>query len=137
MDEPIELAARYVAVWVEPDATRRRAAIHDLWAKDGVHLLQPPREIQDAGAALGLVATLEARGHEALERRVRQAYEAFVAPGVQTFRLRDAPARLGDVVTLTWEMVPTHGGEATAIGLDVLLLDGDGRILADHQFIQR
>lgn len=70
MSDPKELADRYVALWIEPDADRRRAAIRELWPRGGVHLLQPPRELRDAASALGLVSMMEARGHDALEVRV-------------------------------------------------------------------
>jgi AraC-like DNA-binding protein len=65
-----ELADRYVALWNEPDADRRRAAIAELWTEDGVHVLQPPQEIRDVAARSGpgLTARLEARGPRMAER---------------------------------------------------------------------
>jgi hypothetical protein len=39
--DPKELVDRHVAVWIEPDADRRRKAIAELWSEDGVQLLQP------------------------------------------------------------------------------------------------
>ena len=46
------------------------------------------------------------------------------------------PARpLHNVVTFGWEMVPTGGGEAAGSGFEVIVLDGEGRIDSDHQFI--
>lgn len=135
MGDPKELADRYAALWMEPDADERRTAIGELWAEDGVHLLQPPQEMLDAGAALGFEPALEARGYDALELRVTSPYEEFVAPGKFVFRSRDDAARLGDVVKFTWEMVPAGGGEAEGVGLEILVLDGEGRILTDHQFI--
>lgn len=33
-------------------------------------------------------------------------------------------------------MVPTGGGEVAGIGLEILILDEDGRIKTDHQFIE-
>lgn len=62
--DPKELVERYVAVWIEPDADRRRKAIAELWTEDGVQLLQPPQEIREAAAALGVTPTLEARGYD-------------------------------------------------------------------------
>jgi hypothetical protein len=135
MSDPRDLADRYVALWIEPDPDRRCQTIRDLFASDGSHLLQPPRGLSDAAAALGFVPTLRAHGYAALEVRVTHAYEEFVAPGQLTFRLRDEPVRLGDVVKFTWEMVPTGGGDAVGAGLEVLLVDEGGRILVDHQFI--
>ncbi|MGC5009709.1 hypothetical protein ACLQ2R_02985 [Streptosporangium sp. DT93] len=131
-----ELVGRYVAVWNEPDPELRREAVAGLWAKDGVQVLQPPREIRDAAGALGLTAVLEARGHEELEVRVTRSYEEFVAPGAFLFRSRDNADRLGDIVKFNWEMVPTGGGEPAGVGLEILVLDEDGRIRTDHQFIE-
>ena len=34
--DPKELVDRYVAVWNQPDAERRRKAITQLWTEDGV-----------------------------------------------------------------------------------------------------
>ena len=80
------LAERYAAVWNEPDADRRRSRIHELWTADAVHVLRPPEEIRKAAFDLGFDRpALEARGHEALEFRVRQAYQEFVAPGTFDF----------------------------------------------------
>jgi hypothetical protein len=135
--DPKELADRHVAVWKEPDATRRRNAIRELWTEDGAHILQPPQEIRQPAAALGMTPTLEARGHHALEVRVTRAYQEFIAPGEFSFGARDNAARLHDVVKFNWEMVPTGGGAVAAVGLEVLVLDDDGRIRVDHQFIEQ
>jgi len=132
-----ELVSRYVAVWTEPDAELRRKAIQELWAEDGAHILQPPQEIRQAAAGLGFPsATLQARGHDELEARVTRSYQDFVAPGQLTFQARDNADRLHNVVKFTWDMVPAGGGEAAGTGLEILVLDEDGRIEADYQFIE-
>jgi hypothetical protein len=33
-------------------------------------------------------------------------------------------------------MVPVGGGEVAAVGLEILVLDDDGRIRTDYQFIE-
>jgi hypothetical protein len=134
--DPKELADRYVAVWNEPDADRRRKAITQLWTQDGVQLLQPPQEVREAAMRLGLTPTLEARGHDELKVRVTRSYEEFIAPGKFVFRARDNVARLRNVVKFNWEMVPTGSGEAAGAGLEILILDDDGRIQIDYQFIE-
>jgi hypothetical protein len=135
--DPRELVRRYVAVWHEPDAELRRKAIRELWAEDGAHILQPPQEIRQAAAGLGFPSTtLRARGHDALEVRVTRTYQDFVAPGTYTFQAQDNADRLGNVVKFNWEMVPAGGGEAAGAGLEILLLDEDGRITTDYQFIE-
>ena len=132
-----ELADRYVRLWNEPDPRMRHRAVRDLWAPGGRQVLQPPQELRDAAAGLGFpAATLEVRGHQELDVRVGRAHADFVAPGAYAFRRRGEPVHLQDVVVLTWEMVPVAGGAAAAIGRDVLLLDDDGRIRVDYQYVE-
>ena len=132
---PQDLADHYIALWTQPDAELRRKAIRDLWAEDGAHILWPPVEIREAAAVLGFDSTtLEAHGYGALEARVTRSYERFIAPGQYTFRPRGDAVRLRNVVKFTWETVPTSGGEAVSGGLEVLVLDDDGRIKADYMF---
>ena len=132
-----ELTRRYVAVWNEPDAALRRKAIQELWTEDGAHILQPPAEFRQAAAGLGFgSAALEARGYDELETRVTRSYADFVAPGEYTFRPRDNADSLRNLVKFNWEMVPSGGGEAVAVGLEILVLGPDGRIEADYQFIE-
>ncbi|GAA1614654.1 MULTISPECIES: hypothetical protein [Kribbella] len=130
-----ELANRYVAVWNEPDADVRRASVEELWTEDGVHLLEPPEEVVKRAAEIGVTASLEARGHDELVRRVSTAYGEFVAPGQYEFVPNGKAVVLRDVVKLRWAMVPAGGGEVLGGGTDVLLLAPDGRIRADYQFI--
>ncbi|WP_336214064.1 hypothetical protein [Nonomuraea sp. LPB2021202275-12-8] len=133
--QPQELAERYIAVWVEPDVESRRKAIQELWAEGGAHILQPPQEIREVAAKLGFDhTTLEAHGWDEIERRVTRAYADFVAPGEFTFQAAGDAVRLKDVVKFGWSMVPVGGGEAVGGGLDVLVLDGDGRIAEDYMF---
>jgi hypothetical protein len=137
MTDPGELADLYFALWNEPDPDRRRELIVELWSEDGVHILQPPQEMREIAArpGIGLAATLEARGHAALEARATTVYEEFVARGAFSFRQRDNVERVADVVKFNWEMVTTDG-EVAAVGLGFLVLAPDGRIRRDYQFIE-
>ncbi|MFJ8435372.1 hypothetical protein ACIQ9P_29155 [Kitasatospora sp. NPDC094019] len=129
------IADRYVALWNQPDPERRRRAIEELWAADGVHLLQPPADLRERAAELGFTETvLEARGHDALERRVTRAYEEFVGGGEYAFRGHGEAVRVGDAVRLTWVMVRPGEDEVLGGGVDLLVLDRDGRIATDYQF---
>ncbi|HEY5205430.1 MAG TPA: hypothetical protein VIJ63_12630 [Roseiarcus sp.] len=109
------LADLYVAAWNEPDAARRSSAIAALWAPDA----------SGRGRAGGYAAltklTLAAPGKGVQREGVR--YRA--AP---TARLR------GDVVTFRWEMLLADSETVLAGGLEFLIVDDDGRILADHPF---
>jgi hypothetical protein len=130
-----ELSHRYASVWNEPDAERRRQLIGELWAEDGVQLLQPPEAVVATASALGVTPTFEVRGHAALENRVTRAYEDFVAPGKHVFRTRPDAVALAGVVKFHWDMVSLADGEPVGGGLELLVLDGDGRIRTDYQFI--
>jgi hypothetical protein len=80
--------------------------------------------------------TLEVRGYAAIQTRAARAYQEFVAPGEYVFRPRDNAARLRNIVEFNWEMVSTTTGEVAGVGLEVLVLDDQGRITVDYQFIE-
>jgi hypothetical protein len=105
------LAEKYVALWNEPDAGRRRRMIAELWTEDGRHILQPPQEIRGIAAQPGIAMTaiLEARGYEEIEARAASAYEHWVGSEGLSFRGRDDADRLGDVVKFHWEAVAKDG----------------------------
>lgn len=133
-----ELADRYVALWNEPDPATRSALIRELWAPDGNQVLvDPPEAIRDAAAALAFpVPPLEVHGYDALEARVTRAYEMFVEPGEHVFEAAGEPfVLLSNVIGFRWSMVSTATREVVGGGLDVVALDGEGRIRTDHQFI--
>ncbi len=130
------LADRYVALWNEPDADRRRRTIAELWTENGRHFLQPPQEIRAVAAqpGIGLTAILEARGYEEIEARVASAHEHWVASEGLSFRRRDDAERLGDVVKFHWEALD-KGGELVVVGLHFLVLAADGQIERDYTFV--
>jgi len=119
MNEAQKLANRYIAVWTETDPAARRKAIEELWAPDGLHY----------------VATREARGYEALEERIIGSHEKWVRDGGNRFRAASNAQSLRNVVTFNWEMIPAQGDAVLAVGLEFLILDENGRILIDYQFI--
>lgn len=133
--DPQHLADRYLTQWTLPDAAERRAAVERLWAEDGTHVLHPPAEIREIAAGLGFRhTTLEAQGYDAIEARVAQSYERFVEKGGFTFRARADAVRLNGMVKFGWVTVSTETGDVVGGGLDILVLDDDGRIKADYMF---
>jgi hypothetical protein len=136
MTDMHELPEKYVALWNEPDADRRRRTIAALWTEHGRHVLQPPEEIRAIAARPGiaLTAILEARGHAEIEARAASAYEHWVGSEGLRFRGRDDADRLGDVVKLHWEAVAADG-DVFAVGLSFLVLAADGRIERDYTFV--
>jgi hypothetical protein len=114
-----ELAARYVAVWNEPDATARDASVATLWGAD----------------ARAFTSANEYVGVDAITGRVATAYEKFVAEQGYVFRALGPAEAHHDGVRIRWEMAPFAGGDAVSGGIQFLLLDADGRIRLDYQFI--
>jgi hypothetical protein len=134
-----DFAEVYIAVWNEPNPDRRRRRIAELWAPGGGQVLvDPPQEVRAAADYHQfLVPPLEVHGYEALDARVSRAYDNFVAAGEYRFAAGAAPARLlPHVVSIPWAMVSVAGGEHAGGGVNVLELDGDGRIRLDYQFIE-
>jgi hypothetical protein len=114
-----EFAARYTAVWNEPDTATRDAAVAGLWG----------------AAARAYTGENEYAGLDAITRRVAAAYEKFVAGQGFVFRPLGPADAHHDAVRIRWEMTPAAGGDAVSGGVQFLLLDTDGRIRSDYQFI--
>jgi hypothetical protein len=112
-------AQRYIAVWNEPDPELRRKAIAELFAVDAVHLT-PSQEV---------------RGHEELEVRIGTAYEKWVKPGGHVFRAAPNANGHHDAVRFNWHMVHLASDTVVSVGFDFIILDQDGLIVSDHQFV--
>jgi hypothetical protein len=110
---------RYVELWNEPDAEQRRATIEQLWAPRGANY----------------TASMEAIGYDALDRRVTAAYDSYVGSGQYRFRTGAPAIAHHGAARVQWEMVNVADGEVAAVGLEFLVLDDDGRIGSDHQFL--
>jgi hypothetical protein len=109
---------RYLEMWNEPDALRRRATVEALWRAD----------------ATNSTASLHAVGHDEIFARVTRAHDAFVGTREHRFRLHEPPAAHHGAVRVWWEMVAVADGTIAALGQEFLVLDDDGRIVSDHQF---
>ncbi|MGI5324442.1 hypothetical protein [Actinomadura nitritigenes] len=112
-----DIARRYVAVWSEPDAGRRRAAIAALWAEDGVELVESAR--------FG--------GHAELEDRITEAYDEFVVGHRYTVVSAGDVFAHHDAVTFTVRLVAEDGDVAWAARV-FLVLGEDDLIRYDYQF---
>jgi hypothetical protein len=88
-----------------------------------------------ARPGIGMTATLEARGHAALEARATSVYDGWVVGEGFHFRRRANVGRIADVVKFNWEAISADG-EVAAVGLAVLVLAPDGRIRLDYEFIE-
>ena len=119
MIEANQIVERYVALWNEPDTDKRRVEIGALWAPDGLHYAK----------------SHTCHGYAALESRVTRSYERSIAPGLNIFRHANNIEAHHNVVRFHWHMQRKSTEEIVATGQELLVLDDDGRIRADYQFI--
>jgi hypothetical protein len=142
-----DLADKYVAVWNESNAQRRRQQIAALWVPDGQHYryLAVSNE-SDAQRRRRQIAALwvpdgqhyvdvrEARGYAALEQRIAGSHNKNVRDAGHHFRAAKDARMLRDIVIFHWEMLSAED-RAVAWGFQVLNVDDDGCILVDYQFV--
>ena len=101
------IADRYIALWNEPDAGRRRALATAAWSPDGRYA-DP---------------LMSGQGPDGIAAMIERARGQF--PG-HAFALRGEPDGHGPFLRFTWVLAP-HGGAPIAGGTDVARLDGEGR----------
>ena len=115
-----EVIDRYVAVWNEPDATARRHAIERLWREDAVYTN----------------ALAQRRGHDAIAAGVTFSHDKWVGTG-HAFRCGRIDEH-HNVIRFVWHMYgPSDAEGPVSTGTNFIILDDDGRIAADHQFVDR
>ena len=118
MNDYTELATRYLAVWNEPDADKRRAAIAELWTEDG-------------GYTDPLVAVT---GHDGIDAVVSGAREQF--PGF-AFSLLGAVDGHHDVARFQWGLAPEGAAEPVVVGFDIAVVAEDGRLRSVLGFLDK
>jgi hypothetical protein len=114
-----EMIRSYVASWNESDPAKRDLTIEQTWSPDGIY-----RNV-----------TAEFEGYDGIARAVTAAHDAFVANGF-VFTLSNVDTN-HDAVRYRWEMRPASGGEPDSIGTHVAAVGTDGRLVSDHQFIDK
>ncbi|HTW34986.1 MAG TPA: hypothetical protein VMD53_10245 [Rhizomicrobium sp.] len=115
-----EFVERYVAVWNEPDESVRRARVAELWARDGAHFTNAS----------------EARGHEAIAETIARIFDRYVGGSGFNFRALNGVDAHHSTVKFYWALMPAGGGMARAVISNFLVLDDEGRIRADYEFIE-
>jgi hypothetical protein len=115
-----KLVNDYVSVWNESDTGIRQKKITELWAKGGFHFTQ----------------SIESHGYAEIEDRITKAHEKLVKTGGFIFKSLGNADGHHNTVKFNWEMIPATGGDTLTIGFDFLILDDNGRIHVDYQFIE-
>ena len=115
-----ELVERYVAIWNESDEAARRAGVVQLWADGGAHF----------------TSQSESRGYDEIAARITRNFDRFVSAGDYRFRSLNNICAHHGTVKFNWAMMPSNGGMAELVGFDFFVLDEEGKIQSDYQFIE-
>lgn len=107
MSEPTELIDRYIAMWNEGDAAKRRDLIAAVWTADASYV-DP---------------LMQGEGHAGIDAMVRGVQERF--PGHRFTRTSEVDAH-HDCLRFTWELGPA-GGAPIVKGIDFGVTDS-GRL---------
>ncbi|HWD02401.1 MAG TPA: nuclear transport factor 2 family protein [Amycolatopsis sp.] len=108
---------RYIAIWNETDAGRRRELVAEVFTPDAAYT-----------DPLGSV-----EGHDGIDGFIGGAQAQFAG---LTFSLPAAPDAHHDLARFQWHLSAPGGGEPLAIGFDVVELVG-GRISKVHGFLDK
>ncbi|SCG49974.1 nuclear transport factor 2 family protein [Micromonospora coxensis] len=112
------LVDRYLAVWNEPDAEARAAAVASLFTPDATYT--------DPLAAV--------RGHQEITAVVTGVRDTFPGHVLRRHGIVDGHH---DVVRFGWELVAAEGGDPVVVGFDVAVCDPDGRVRVVHGFLDK
>jgi hypothetical protein len=114
-----EFITRYVATWNEPDADVRCKLIAGIWS-ERASLYNRIKEYH---------------GHAGVEAAVKRSYDLFGSRGF-LFRPREQPVSHHNAIRFTWEMITPADGAVDSIGTQFLILEDDGRVRLDYQFVE-
>lgn len=117
MTDTRDLVDRYLAIWNERDAERRKALIVQTWTEDATYVDPAMR-----GA-----------GHDGIDAMIAGAQAQF--PGFE-FRLLGEPDAHGDRLRFRWTAGPAQG-PTIVDGADFAVVSGDGRLASVSGFIDR
>jgi hypothetical protein len=115
-----EFITQYVAIWNEPDRDVRRQWIAGTFS-DRASLFNRIKEYH---------------GHAGIEAAVQRSYDLFGSRGF-LFRAREEPVSHHGAIRFKWEMITAAGSDVDSLGTQFLVLDVDGRIRLDYQFIEK
>ncbi|MFF4321179.1 nuclear transport factor 2 family protein [Streptomyces sp. NPDC001568] len=118
MSDLIDTVTKYLALWNEGDADRRAAGVADLFTSEAPYI--------DPLAAV--------EGHEGIAAVLTGAREQFEC---LSFELHGTVDTHHNVARFQWALVTGPGAEPMAIGFDVLVTDGAGRITGVYGFLDK
>jgi hypothetical protein len=107
MTEAATIASRYIALWNETNANRRKDLLANLWAEDGTYI-DP---------------LMQGSGHSQIDALISAVHQRF--PEFR-FALIDQPDGYGEHVRFSWQLGP-EGADGPIKGTDFATLD-NGRL---------
>jgi hypothetical protein len=102
------LVERYLAIWNERDATRRRALIAQSWTEDASYI-DP---------------LMHGDGHAGIDAMIQAVQDRFVGHRFHLLKQADA---YGNYIRFSWELAP-EGGAMLVGGSDFATVADDGRL---------
>ncbi len=115
MSSPEQVVERYIAMWNEPDQTRRRELVSQALTDDATYI-DP---------------VMTGEGVDGITAMIGGAQQQF--PGLQ-FRLTSGPDAHHDRLRFGWSL-GEDGGAPVALGVDFAILADDGRMQAITGFL--
>ena len=112
-----EIIERYLAVWNETDAVKRRELVDAVWAPDGSYT-DPLADVRGREAIDGLIGA------------VQQQFPGFV------FTLGGTVDAHHDQARFSWHLGPEGAAEPVVIGFDVAVVEQD-RIGSVYGFLDK
>ena len=118
MSQLSEAVNAYLTAWNQREPEARSSAIAEIWSPFGTYI--------DPLAAVS--------GPAGLDQMIAAAQQQFPTMAFVRGSLYEEHH---NVARFTWELVPRGGGEALAVGFDVVTVGDDGRINAVVGFLDK
>ncbi|WP_342358647.1 nuclear transport factor 2 family protein [Terrarubrum flagellatum] len=112
---PNDIADAYIALWNETDGARRKDMLRNGWAADATYI-DP---------------LMKGEGRDQIDALIGAVHQRF--PG-HAFALHGKPDGHNDRVRFSWRL-SADGGDPAAVGTDIVLLDGEGRLKSVTGFL--
>jgi hypothetical protein len=109
---------KYLRAWNETDSVARRKQLDEIWA-EGAGYVDP---------------LVQVTGRDGLDQVIAGAQGQF---GGLQFERGTTYEEHHNMVRFTWHLVTGPGADPVAVGFDVVVLDGSGRIAAVYGFIDK
>lgn len=109
---------RYIAMWNEPDPTRRAEKVRNICTENATYT-DPKADVSGPEAINALIG--------AVREQVRG----------MTFTLAGPVDTHHDIARFTWHLAPAEAAEPVAVGFDVVKADHDGRVSAVYGFLDQ